>query len=61
VIANERHRGARAGSREFRLRKTIQPLEAFVATDLDFARLGHDPQPFDHSVTPQHRETPLRF
>jgi hypothetical protein len=44
VIANQRHRSTRVNSEELRLRKNIQPLEALVAADLEFARLGYDPQ-----------------
>jgi len=61
VIANQRHRRARVNSGEFRLRKTIQLLEALVAADLDFARPGYDSYQFDDIITLQHRETPLRF
>jgi hypothetical protein len=61
VIANQRHRSTRVHSGKLRLRKNIQPLEALLATDLDFARLGYDPHQFDDIITLQHRKTPLHF
>jgi hypothetical protein len=61
VIANQRHRSALLQPEELRLRKTIQPLEALVATDLGIAGFGHDAHQFDDITTfLQQRKTPLQ-
>jgi hypothetical protein len=47
VIANQRHRSTRLRSRERRLSKLIQPLEAPMAANLDLVSLGYDPHQFN--------------